>query len=65
VNTTVIIKNGEGLFNPDKIDKELENKVDLVVYGGIITPQPSTVIDLSNDSPEIIREGAGKTDWFV
>jgi tRNA threonylcarbamoyl adenosine modification protein (Sua5/YciO/YrdC/YwlC family) len=65
VNTTVISKNGEGLFNPDKIDRELENKVDLVVFGGIITPQPSTVIDLSNDSPEIIREGAGKIDWFV
>jgi tRNA threonylcarbamoyl adenosine modification protein (Sua5/YciO/YrdC/YwlC family) len=65
VSTTVLIKDHEGLFNPDLIDKELEKKVDLVIHGGIIQPQQSTVIDLTNESPEIIREGAGKTDWFL
>jgi tRNA threonylcarbamoyl adenosine modification protein (Sua5/YciO/YrdC/YwlC family) len=65
VSTSVIDKNGEGLFNPDFIDKELENKVSLVAHGGIISPVPSTVIDLTNDAPEIVREGAGKVDWFV
>ena len=64
VNTTLLDKKDEGIFNPDLIDKELENKVDLVVNGGIIEPQQSTVIDLTNDSPEIIREGAGSIDWF-
>ena len=64
VNTTLLDKKDEGIYNPDLIDKELENKVDLVVNGGIIEPHPSTVIDLTNDSPEIIREGAGSIDWF-
>jgi tRNA threonylcarbamoyl adenosine modification protein (Sua5/YciO/YrdC/YwlC family) len=65
VSTTVLTKDGEGLFNPDLIDKELEKKVDLIVHGGIIHPQQSSVIDLTGDVPEIIRKGAGKVDWFI
>jgi tRNA threonylcarbamoyl adenosine modification protein (Sua5/YciO/YrdC/YwlC family) len=65
VSTSVLDKNGEGLFNPDLIDRELENKVNLVAHGGIISPVPSSVIDLTNDTPVIVREGAGKIDWFI
>ena len=64
VNTTVPDKNGEGIFNPDLIDKETANKADLIVNGGIITPQLSSVVDLTKNQPEIIREGAGSIDWF-
>lgn len=64
VNTTVLDKNGEGIFNPDFIDKELENKVDLVVHGGMIAPHQSSVVDLTSDTPEIVREGFGSVDWF-
>jgi tRNA threonylcarbamoyl adenosine modification protein (Sua5/YciO/YrdC/YwlC family) len=64
VNTTVLDKKGEGIFNPDLIDKEMENSVDLVVHGGVIIPHQSSVVDLTQDTPEIIREGAGPVDWF-
>ncbi len=64
VNTTVLDKAGEGISNPDLINKELENSVDLVIHGGMITPHQSSVVDLTGDSPEIIREGAGPVDWF-
>jgi len=64
VSTTVLDKSGEGIFNPDFIDKELENKVDLVVHGGIITPHQSSVVDLTDSAPVIIREGAGSIEWF-
>ena len=64
VNTTVLDKKGEGIFNPDLIDKEMENSVDLVIHGGVIAPHQSSVIDLTQDTPEIIREGAGPVNWF-
>ena len=64
VNTTVLDKRGDGIFNPDLIDKETASKVDLIVNAGIITPQLSSVVDLTGSAPEIIREGAGPVDWF-
>ena len=64
VNTTVLDKRGDGIFNPDLIDKETANKVDLIVNAGIITPQISSVIDLTENTPNIIREGDGPVDWF-
>jgi tRNA threonylcarbamoyl adenosine modification protein (Sua5/YciO/YrdC/YwlC family) len=64
VSTTVLDKKGEGIFNPDLIDKETASKIDLIVNGGIITPQLSSVVDLTKNSPEIIREGAGSIEWF-
>ena len=64
VSTTVLDKKGEGIFNPDVIDKETASKIDLIVNGGMITPQLSSVVDLTKPSPEVIREGAGPIDWF-
>lgn len=37
-----------------------EDKVDMVIDGGIGGIVPSTVIDCSSGSPELIREGAGE-----
>jgi len=65
VNTTVLNKKGEEISNPDLIDKETASKIDLIVNGGIVIPRKSSVIDLTKNSPEIIREGAGSIDWFI
>jgi len=36
--------------------------VDLIIDGGYGDNQPSTVIDLSEAEPEVIREGKGSLD---
>lgn len=41
------------------------NQVDLVINGGQIFPQPSTVVSLIDDQPEILREGKGDVALFV
>jgi tRNA A37 threonylcarbamoyladenosine synthetase subunit TsaC/SUA5/YrdC len=33
--------------------------VDLVIDGGSLGQQPTTVIDLTEATPEVVREGAG------
>lgn len=46
--------------DPELIFEKWKNKVDIVIdggYGGII---PSTIINLTGDEPEIIREGKGE-----
>jgi len=45
--------------DPEEIALEWEKKVDVIVDSGFGQLVPSTVIDLTGDSPEIVREGAG------
>ena len=39
-----------------------QNKVDLVIDGGYGDNIASTIIDLTGDEPEVIREGKGDLD---
>ena len=41
------------------------NQVDLIIDGGQIVPESSTVVSLIEDRPEILREGKGGIDLFL
>lgn len=45
--------------DPEIIYEEFKNKVDIIINGGFGEVHPSTVIDCTGDSPELIREGLG------
>ena len=47
------------------VDDLFGKQVDLIVDGGQIFPQPSTVVSLIDDQPEILREGKGDISLFV
>jgi tRNA threonylcarbamoyl adenosine modification protein (Sua5/YciO/YrdC/YwlC family) len=60
VNTTARPAGVEEAFSdPRQIEKHLKNQIALVIDGGIITGQPSTVISLVDDKVNIYREGKG------
>jgi len=48
--------------DPELIFEKWQNLVDLVIDGGYGDVYASTVIDLTKDEPEIIREGKGSLD---
>ena len=50
--------------DPELILEKWDNLVDLVIDGGYGDNQASTIIDLSGDQPEIIREGKGSIEIF-
>lgn len=50
--------------DPDEMRMQLEKQVDLIMHGGIIGEAPTTVVDLSEDRPVIIREGRGDISPF-
>lgn len=50
--------------DPELILEKWGNLVDLVIDGGYGDNQGSTIIDLSGDQPEIIREGKGSLEIF-
>ncbi|MBW2545492.1 MAG: threonylcarbamoyl-AMP synthase, partial [Deltaproteobacteria bacterium] len=57
ISTTVKSREGEIITDPDIIEKELGHSIDIVIDGGVLPPELSTVVTLVNDAPEIVREG--------
>lgn len=47
-----------------EIKEELENQVDAVIDSGDCGTEPTTIVDLSGDEPEIVRHGAGDPSRF-
>ena len=50
--------------DPELILEKWGNLVDLVIDGGYGDNEPSTVIDLSEDEPVVVREGKGSLEIF-
>ena len=50
--------------DPELIFEKYKNQVDLVVDGGMGDLYASTVIDLTGDEPEVVREGKGSTEFL-
>lgn len=46
-------------------DQLFGNLVDIIIDGGEVYPDPSTVISLISDVPEILREGKGAIEPFL
>ncbi|MDC8831734.1 L-threonylcarbamoyladenylate synthase [Alteromonas gilva] len=51
--------------DPDDIRDKLEKQVGLIIHGGYLGEQPTTVIDLSDGEPVVVREGRGDTAPFL
>jgi tRNA threonylcarbamoyl adenosine modification protein (Sua5/YciO/YrdC/YwlC family) len=52
----------EYITDPEEIYEAYESLVDIVIDGGAGGITPSTIIDCSEGSPILVREGAGNTD---
>lgn len=55
----------EPMLDPYEIRQVLESRLDLIIDGGYRGFEPTTVISLLEDTPEIIREGKGEIEPFL
>ena len=63
--TTSANVSGEEAFNdPFLIDESMGRMLDMVVDGGILLGDPSTVVSLIDDKAEVLRQGSGDTSWI-
>ncbi|MBF8271751.1 MAG: Threonylcarbamoyl-AMP synthase [Magnetococcales bacterium] len=66
VSTSLRIPGHDGiLFHPDEIKELMKGRVDLMVNGGVLPEIPSTVVDLTEAVPQILRKGAGSVEAFL
>lgn len=65
IGTTLILPGAdEALTDPEEVRDQLEKQIELVIDGGACSLEPTTVIDLSGDEPELIRQGRGDAGLF-
>ncbi|WMW79017.1 L-threonylcarbamoyladenylate synthase [Undibacterium cyanobacteriorum] len=65
LGTTLILPGDEeALTDPEEIRERLEKLIDLVIDGGACSLNPTTVIDMTSDEPELIRQGRGDVAIF-
>jgi tRNA threonylcarbamoyl adenosine modification protein (Sua5/YciO/YrdC/YwlC family) len=63
--TTSVSKPDDQLYNdPKEIHIRLRGRLDLVIDGGMMFPEHSTVVDLTGDAPGIVRKGKGDVSYF-
>ncbi|HRF63304.1 MAG TPA: L-threonylcarbamoyladenylate synthase [Candidatus Competibacter sp.] len=53
------------LADPQEIEERLRNDVDLIIDGGPCQQEPTTVLDLTEDAPQLIRQGLGDAGPFL
>ncbi|MCC2605581.1 L-threonylcarbamoyladenylate synthase [Planctobacterium marinum] len=60
MSTTLILPGKQmAESDPDEIRDKLEKLVGLIVHGGYLGEQPTTVVDMSEGNIELVREGSG------
>ena len=63
--STSVSKPGEGLYNdPAEIEERFGKRLDLVIDGGVIVAEHSSIIDLTGEFPKVIRAGKGDVSLF-
>ena len=53
------------LSDPEEIEERLANEVDLIIDGGPGQREPTTVLDLTGEAPQLIRQGLGDASPFL
>ncbi|MBF0142560.1 MAG: threonylcarbamoyl-AMP synthase [Magnetococcales bacterium] len=66
LSTSLQLPGEEGIMSdPETIREVMVDRVDLVIDGGPLADQPSTMVDLTEGVPRVIRHGAGDPSDFL
>lgn len=65
LSASVTDDKGNILNDPEVIKEYYEKRVDLILDGGYGSLEVSTVLDLTNEHPVVVREGAGDISMLV
>ena len=64
--TTSVTKPDESLYNdPEEIDQMFGRQLDMVIDGGIIMAEHSSIVDLTDEYPHVLRPGKGDVSFIT
>ena len=65
LSTTLILPGQtEPLIYPEDVGEALQNQVDIVIDGGYCGFEPTTVVDMTESTPVVLRQGSGDSSIF-
>ncbi len=64
ISTSATKPDGTALNDPSLINDYFENQIKIVIDGGSTPGEPSSIISLIDDEPEILRSGLGDVSLF-
>ncbi len=64
LSTSVSFEDGSLMNDPDAIGQKFNNQVDAIIDAGALVSEPSSVIDLTGETPRVVRAGAGDVSMF-
>ncbi len=64
ISTSATMPDGTEIHDPSLIHDFYNSRIDVVIDGGFVPGEPSSVISMINESPEIIRRGLGDVSIF-
>jgi tRNA threonylcarbamoyl adenosine modification protein (Sua5/YciO/YrdC/YwlC family) len=65
VTTSANLSGEEPIGDPFHIDDVLGKQLDMVIDGGVLSPDVSSVISLIGDFPAVLRKGIGDVSWCI
>lgn len=65
ISTSTTNRKGKLILDPTEIKSIFQSQVDLMLSQGALNGKPSSIVDLSGESPEVVREGAGDISMFL
>ena len=65
ISTSVGLSGQEVLSDPLQIEEKFGSQIELTIDGGSLINQPSSIISLLDDRPEVIRVGQGDVSQFL
>ncbi len=64
ISTSAATAEGETIDEAWRIEERFGKLLDVVIDGGPVPGQPSSVVSLIDDAPEVLRKGLGAVDLF-
>ena len=65
ISTSATTQEGEVLSDPFEIEEKLGHCIDLIIDGGILGAEQSSIVTLVDDMPQVIRTGKGDVNEFI
>ncbi|HEY5601538.1 MAG TPA: L-threonylcarbamoyladenylate synthase [Gammaproteobacteria bacterium] len=66
MSSTLLLPGDElPMVDPEEMFARLKHQVDLIIDGGFCGIEPTTVLDLVDDEPVVVRQGKGDLSQFI
>jgi tRNA threonylcarbamoyl adenosine modification protein (Sua5/YciO/YrdC/YwlC family) len=63
VTTSANLSGEDPIGDPLEVEREMGNRLAVVIDGGLLSADVSSVVSLIGDYPEVLRQGVGDTGW--